>query len=137
MLKNVILLFLALLILYAPQPIHAAVCVNKISGEIDPNAPQPCPPTHTSVATLKDFEGIFSNLVSISGILLGFAFFLMMIVGGVRYLFSGGDPKALQSAKGTITWGIIGLALFALSFTILLIIQAFTGVNVTIFSITI
>ena len=82
-----------------------------------------------------DLETIFANIISISGILVGFGFFIMLTVGGMRYLFSAGDPKALQAAKGTITWAIIGLALFAISFTILSLIQAFTGVNVTVFRI--
>lgn len=85
------------------------------------------------VAKISNFENIFANIVNVAGILLGIVFFLMMVMGGIRYLMSGGDPKALAAAKGTITWAIIGLAIFTLSFTILLLIKAFTGVDVTRF----
>ncbi|MDQ3098332.1 MAG: hypothetical protein M3Q44_01145 [bacterium] len=89
----------------------------------------------SATASCFSLETLFSNVVMIVGTLFGFGFFAMMIYGGIRYLLSGGDPKALQGAKGTITWAIIGLALLALSYTILLIIKAFTGVDVTRFKI--
>jgi hypothetical protein len=88
-----------------------------------------------TAATIGDLEKVFASVVSALGILIGFAFFVMMIMGGIRYLLSGGDPKAVAAAKGTITWAILGLAVFALSYTILLVIRAFTGIDVTIFRI--
>lgn len=133
--KNIILVVLLYFIIN-PSATYAAVCVDRLTNEVDSISP-PCPPTHIQVAVINDFEIIFSSIVSIAGILIGFAFFIMVVIGGVRFLLSGGDPKALQAAKGTLTWGIIGLALFALSFTILLLIQIFTGVNVTIFRLSI
>lgn len=87
------------------------------------------------VATVCSLQTVFANVVSVAGILVGFGFFVMVIIAGIRYLMSGGDPKALQAAKGTLTWAIIGLALFALSYTILLLVRAFTGVDVTVFKI--
>jgi len=87
-----------------------------------PDAPSVC-----------DLQQVFLNVIKVSGALLGFGFFAMMVFGGIKYLFSAGDPKAVQSAKGTLTWAIIGLAIYALSFTILLLIRAFTGVDVTTF----
>lgn len=124
-----------LLLAYAKVS-YAAVCVNNLTKQTVPApASGTCPADSTFVTTFEDFERIFATLVSGAGLLLGFTFFLMLIVGGMRYLLSGGDPKALQAAKGTITWAVIGLALFSLSFTILIIIQAFTGVQVTIFNI--
>lgn len=133
-----VIIFTLLILSLSYTNVHAVVCVDRTTSKVDPSQAAPCPAdTHISVATIKDFEVIFANVVSVAGILLGFSFFVMLIIGGVRYMLSGGDPKALQAAKGTITWAIIGLVLFALSYTILLIIQIFTGINVTIFRITI
>jgi hypothetical protein len=101
--------------------INSILVRNAFAAASDP-APSIC-----------DLEGVILNLISISGTLLGFAFFAMVVYGGIRYLFSGGDPKAVQAAKGTLTWAIIGLAIYALSFTILLLIKSFTGVDVTNF----
>lgn len=115
------------------------VC-GKDSRCKDPAAPDATPgngkPDFTGVAQIGDLEKVFASVVTVFGTLIGFGFFTMMIIGGVRYLLSAGDPKALAAAKGTITWAILGLAFFAISYTILLLIKAFTGVDVTNFKIT-
>lgn len=58
---------------------------------------------------------------------------IMLLVGGIRYLVSGGDSKATQVAGQTITWALLGIFFLALAWLVLLLIQAFTGVNVTTF----
>lgn len=88
------------------------------------------------VARISDFEAIFENLV---GTLLGFAgitLFLMLILGGFKYITAGGDPKALEGAKKTLTYAILGIVLIASAYLILLLIEQFTGAPVTEFSIT-
>lgn len=119
---NSILIFLFYL-LSLTKPVYA---------DFDPNSGKF---VYDDVAKISDLETIFSNVIQIVGGLFGFGFFVMLVMGGVKFLLSGGDPKAVQAAKGTITWAIIGLAILALSYTILLLIQAFTGVDVTKFKI--
>jgi hypothetical protein len=58
----------------------------------------------------------------------------MLILGGFKYLTSGGNPENAASAQKTITYAILGIVLIALSYLILLIIQTITGANVTQFS---
>jgi hypothetical protein len=124
------------LLFFTPISSHAAQCVNRTTGETsDAPITGNCPIGTVRVATISDLEFVFASIISVAGILIGMVFFIMLMVGGLRYLLSGGDPKALLAAKGTITWAIIGLALFTLSFTIILLIQLFTGVNLTVFRI--
>ena len=85
--------------------------------------------------TLKSFESMFGRIISVSLSLAGIGLFVMLVMGGLKYLSSGGDPKALQSAKGTLTYAIIGVALLVLAWFALLFIKEFTGVDVTIFQI--
>lgn len=96
----------------------------------------PCSPTGTDdIMTLQDFECVFGNLV---GALLGFGgiiFFIMFILGGFKYITSGGDPKNAESAKKTLTGAVIGLVFVSVSYLILVIIEAVTRVNVTVFRI--
>lgn len=35
---------------------------------------------------------------------------VMVVIGGMRYVFSGGDSSGVQSAKNTILYALIGLA---------------------------
>jgi len=87
------------------------------------------------VVTLKGFEVIFSKIISLATTAAGLVCFLMLIVGGFKYLTSGGDPKQAASARGTLTWAVAGLAIIIGAWFILQFIEYFTGVEVTIFEI--
>lgn len=88
------------------------------------------------VATIKGLECAFGNFISVILALAGIVLFLMLVVGGFRYLVSGGDPKAVEAARGTLTNAILGLVILVLAFLILVFIQEITGVNVTQFKVT-
>ncbi len=88
-----------------------------------------------SVPTLKGFEAIFNNLVSVILGFAGIALFVMFLSGGFKYITAGGDPKAIEGAKKTLTYAIGGMILLALSFLILRFIENFTGAQVTQFKI--
>ena len=62
----------------------------------------------------------FSKILLPLGMLV---FFVMLIMGGVKYLTSGGDMKSLASAKGTITFAFIGVVLLVAAFVILMLIS--------------
>ncbi|OGE12885.1 hypothetical protein A3G14_03275 [Candidatus Curtissbacteria bacterium RIFCSPLOWO2_12_FULL_38_9] len=59
------------------------------------------------------------------------AFFIVLIIGGIQFLMSGGDPKAAAGARNTLTYAIIGIILVVVSWLILLVVQNITGVDVT------
>ena len=87
------------------------------------------------VATLQDLEGLFSNVVGIILGLAGITFFILLLSSGFKFITSGGDPKALEGAKKTLTYAVGGLIVIILSYLILLLIKEFTGVDVTIFKV--
>ena len=89
----------------------------------------------TDVATIQCLEDLFVSLVKAVTAFGGVALFLMLLVGGFNFLFSGGDPKKLEQARGTITQAIVGIVIMSLAYLILLTIQTFTGVQVTEFSV--
>ena len=41
---------------------------------------------------------------------------LFLIIGGLRYVISNGDPKAVEAAKNTILYSIMGIVVAILSF---------------------
>mgnify|MGYP001607593183 CR=1 FL=1 len=81
------------------------------------------------VPTLKGLEAVFSNVVSVVLSLAGVVLFIMLIYGGFKYLTAGGDPKALEGAKGTLSHAILGLVVLILAFIILKVIAEVTGVS--------
>lgn len=86
-------------------------------------------------ATFRCFEPLFSNVVEALTALVGIALFIMLVVGGYGFLFSGGDQKKLEKARGTITAAVTGVVIVVIAYLILLTIKEFTGVDVTKFTI--
>ena len=87
------------------------------------------------VAQISCLEPLFKNLVQTVVAFTGVALFVMLLVGGFTFLFSGGDQKKLDQAKGTLTTAIVGLVVIVSAFLILKTIQVFTGVPITKFQI--
>jgi len=95
-----------------------------------------CPNLDPSgVATIQNLECIFSNIVKDALGFAGIVLFILIILGGFKYMTSGGDPKAVEGAQKTLTYAIGGLIVILLSFLILVLIKTITGVDVTIFKV--
>jgi hypothetical protein len=52
---------------------------------------------------------IIGNIASLALILAAGVAIIYIIIGGYQYALSFGNPEAIEKAKGTITWAIIGL----------------------------
>jgi TRAP-type C4-dicarboxylate transport system permease small subunit len=90
-------------------------------------------PTGQTPTRISDLEAVFARVVSVAIGFAGLALFIMLLVGGFKYLTSGGNPKSAEAASKIITYAIGGLVLVALAYLILLFIETFTGANVTQF----
>lgn len=81
------------------------------------------------VATLNCVPAIFLNIVTALLMFAGtFALFLF-IMGGLKFMYSAGDPKKLEGAGNTLIYGIIGLLIVLFSFFIINIVSTFTNVE--------
>jgi hypothetical protein len=81
----------------------------------------------TNPAPLRDLETVFSRVVNIVLGAAGIVLFVMLVMGGIKYLTSGGDPKATEAAQKTLTSAIVGLIIVITAFLILRFVSAFTG----------
>ena len=85
------------------------------------------------VATLKSIETIFQIFLNYAVRFAGLTVFMMLIIGGFKYLTAGGDKKAIESAGKTLTYAVLGLVILIGAWLILLFIKEFTGIDVTQF----
>ncbi len=69
------------------------------------------------------FGQLAGDVITILISVAGAAAIIFIIIGGIKLITSSGDEKKLASAQGTITYAIIGLAVTALAFIILQIVQ--------------
>lgn len=81
------------------------------------------------VLTIQGIEGIIFNILAVAVTGIGFAGFVMMIVGSFQYLMSGGNSKGVEGGKNTLTYAIVGLVVALSSWIILDFIARFTGVS--------
>lgn len=66
-------------------------------------------------AELLGSGGVVTTIINTLLFVVGFLSVVMLIIGGIRYVISGGNSAAVTAAKNTILYAIVGLiiALFA------------------------
>ena len=85
-------------------------------------------------AGIVQLEQLFSRIIFLSVGLAFLALTIYLVYAAIKFLTSGGDKKALGSAWGIITWAFLGIFFMGLAWVILLLVQSFTGVTLTQFS---
>lgn len=83
------------------------------------------------VASIACLVPLIKHLITTVVSLGAIALFIMLLVGGFNMLFSAGDQKKLEAARGTITQAIMGIIVMSVAYLILQTIRIFTGVDVT------
>lgn len=78
---------------------------------------------------------IVSGLIRGALVVAAIVFFFILVIGGIRWIASGGDKAATEGARNQITAALIGLVIVFAAWAIVALINTFFGVN--IFSLTI
>ena len=69
-------------------------------------------------ADLFGNSGVFKQVTNTILYIVGIIAVIMLIIGGIRYVISGGDSKKVTDAKNTVLYAIIGLVIAFLAFAI-------------------
>lgn len=75
-------------------------------------------------------SSIISALVTIVLIVAALVFFFMLVIGGIRWITSGGDKAQTEAARGQITAALIGLVIVFAAWAIINLINTFFGINI-------
>lgn len=73
---------------------------------------------------------IISGAISLVLIVVSLVFFFILVLGGLRWITSGGDEKAVAAARAQITHALIGLAIIFAAWAIINLIATLFGVNI-------
>lgn len=73
--------------------------------------------------------GIVSGAISLAMLAVALIFFFILIAGGLRWVMSEGDQKAVEAARGQITNALIGLAIVFAAFAIMKLIEIVFGIS--------
>ena len=66
-------------------------------------------------ANLFGDTGVFAQISSILLFIIGAVAVIMLIIGGLRYVVSGGDASKVQDAKNTILYALVGIVVAILA----------------------
>jgi hypothetical protein len=105
---SLLLLFnLASSLVYAANPAKQAIqCgANQAAGEACTTTP----------STDQGLNNTIRNIINVLSAIVGVVAVIMIIVGGFRYITSGGDSAQIASAKNTLLYALIGLVIAALA----------------------
>ena len=74
-------------------------------------------------------SGIFQIIVNVILFIIGAVAVIMIVVGGVRYTVSNGDSNAVQGAKNTIMYAIVGLVVAIVAYALVNFVVVNIGAN--------
>ncbi len=61
-------------------------------------------------------SGVFSQISSVLLFIVGAIAVIMIVIGGLRYVISGGDASQVQAAKNTILYALVGIIVAILAY---------------------
>jgi hypothetical protein len=99
----------------APVSVSAATC-NKDDLTLQGGAS--CAAGTGAEDDLFGSKGIFKTITNILLFIIGAISVIMLIIGGIRYVVSGGDQNAVQGAKNTILYAIVGIVVAFLAYAV-------------------
>lgn len=96
--------------LAVPQGVSAVDTVNQACSGVQAAGGGSCNGTQ--------FEGFLKKVVNILIFIIGAISVIMIIVGGLRYVLSGGDQNSVKAGKDTILYAVIGLIVALMAYAI-------------------
>lgn len=90
------------------------------------------PPTGSGFERLGDltFGELIAGLIRISLVVAAIVFFFVLVIGGIRWILSGGDKQATEGARGQITAALVGLVIVFAAWAIVQLIETLFGVKI-------
>lgn len=71
--------------------------------------------TCTASGGSPSVQNIITTIVNVFSYIIGIVAVIMVMVAGFKYITSNGDSGAISSAKNTLIYAIVGLAIVALA----------------------
>lgn len=81
--------------------------------QFDPNAE--CSVDDSGQTAAQRVDQIVEQIINIMSLVVGVVAVVMIIIGGFKYVTSGGDSGNVSGAKNTILYAVVGLVVVALA----------------------
>ncbi len=77
-----------------------------------------------------NFADVVQWGISVVLVLAAVIFFFMLVIGGIKWIMSGGDKGKTEAARNQITAALVGLVIVFASWAILQLVNLVFGVNI-------
>ena len=74
--------------------------------------------------------GIVAGLIRLILVIAALVFFFILVIGGIRWIASGGDKTQTEAARNQITAALVGLVIVFAAWAIVQLINTFFGINI-------
>jgi len=74
--------------------------------------------------------GIVSTVIKLILVVAALIAFIFLVIGGIKWITSGGDKEQTAKAQGTITAALIGLVIVFAAWAIIKLLEAFFGIEI-------
>ena len=100
-------------------PVKEGTAYNQYFGKTQADCAQVSAlASDPNVCDANDLNGIIQMIVNAIIFVIGIVAVIMIILGGISYATSQGDPGKVKKGKDTILYGIIGLVVALLAYAI-------------------
>lgn len=106
---------------HAQDPLDLT-CDTNGDGAVDPDLEDSPACSQDGSNPIAGDDGILTTVVEILSWVAGVAAVIMVLLGGLKYITANGDSNAISSAKNTILYALIGIAVFAVSQAIVIFV---------------
>jgi len=108
---------IALMPMLSPVAVHALdinrfVCLGVTLGDSERCGEQVDGEAENTITSLAQ------DIIDVLSLIVGIVSVIMIIIGGLRYITSGGDSQNVTNAKNTILYAIVGLVIVLFAQTI-------------------
>jgi TRAP-type C4-dicarboxylate transport system permease small subunit len=76
------------------------------------------------------FPSIISAMIRLAVVVAAIVFFFILVIGGIRWIASGGDKAQTEAARNQITSALVGLVIVFAAWAIVALINVFFGINI-------
>jgi hypothetical protein len=129
LLSIVVVMALLMPIVFIVRPGDAAAGINRGNDNITsicdtPGVPNSAYCNDTSNPTNRIYgkDGLIVTASYVIASIAGVAAVIIIVIGGIRFMVSGGDPNSVASARNSIIFALVGLIVIAAAEAIFLFV---------------
>ena len=83
-----------------------------------------------TIKPINDIVGIIRAVIQFILVVAFVLAFVMLLIGGIRWITAGGDEKGVAGARNMITAALIGLVIVLVAYAIILLVETFFNVKI-------